>query len=74
MKLVVRDREQATVFVDAYTLFGLKYATVANVYNPQTGALVCTGRIATANHQYTRFALVHLPPAKSWTNNADSNP
>jgi hypothetical protein len=44
MKLVVRDRKQETVFVDAYTLFRLKYATVANVYNPQTGALVCTGR------------------------------
>lgn len=45
MKLVVSDRKQKVVFVDAYTFFGLKYATVAIVYNPQAEALVCAGRI-----------------------------
>lgn len=48
MSLVVRDRKSSgkleIVFVDAYTLFGIKYATVASVHNSQTGALVCVGR------------------------------
>lgn len=44
MRLVVSDRQQEIVSVDAYTFFGLRYATVTIVHNAQTGALVCAGR------------------------------
>lgn len=38
-------QQQAVVYTNAYTLFGIKYGTVASLCNAQTGQLKCAGRV-----------------------------
>lgn len=45
MKLVVREKNHERVYVDAYTFFGLKYAVVEVVIDPQTGQWGGTNRL-----------------------------
>lgn len=37
MKLVVREKTSEKIYIDAYTFFGLKYAVVEIILDPQTG-------------------------------------
>jgi len=38
-------KQQAVVYTNAYTLFGITYGTVASLCNSQTGQVKCAGRV-----------------------------
>lgn len=45
IKLVFREKKQEKIYLDAYTFFGLRYAVVEVVINPQTGQVGAIKRI-----------------------------
>jgi len=45
INLVVREKTPEKIYIDAYTFFGLKYAVVEIVIEPQTGQWESTNRL-----------------------------
>lgn len=43
LKFVVSNKKQEVVYANAYTFFGINYATTGTICNPQTGALISAG-------------------------------
>lgn len=55
MKFVVSDKRKGVIYANAYTFFGINYATTGAIYNPQTGILISAG---ITNDIWTRLGVI----------------